>query len=289
MRKKRFYFLAVATLAAAMVAALLPYPVGKTVIIKVPIDEVAAQFNRLSNWKNWYPASSQVDSIIVSNPLSVIVQQRKNGNTFYSSLIAKPVDNGTSTEIYLEEKRSGIARIMSAGDSKNILFYLKSFLEDDSRRYGFPIRLVPVTDTLILTKKEIVAAKNGIETINRLRRDLKNIIFQNTIIRTGNYYFVSTINLVNQQTEVAVGIPVRASKNQPQDAELLRLPAGGRLLAGIYEGKYAGKSRLYSAMDKYVMDKKYKKVAQPLEKYSLSDTMTAPAAPVSLTLFYPIY
>ena len=118
---------------------------------------------------------------------------------------------------------------------------------------------------------------------------LKKYIIANHISETADFYFVSVNSADDKQVDLAVGIPVHAEISHEDGFRFLRLPLTGRLLEGTYQGPYAGKQKLYDAMDKYIMDKKLKKVALPLEKYPDTFTKIDDSTQVTMTLFYPVY
>jgi hypothetical protein len=86
-----------------------------------------------------------------------------------------------------------------------------------------------------------------------------------------------------------VGIPVSSRRPEKGGIQFLKLPAQGRLLVGSYEGPDSIMSRLYQAMDKYVLDKELKKVAVSFEKkHRKFFEVDEPGRSVH-ELVYPIY
>jgi hypothetical protein len=110
------------------------------------------------------------------------------------------------------------------------------------------------------------------------------------ITATKDYYFLSTSFSDEKNVQLAAGIPVQKQAAHQQDNfKFLRLPSNGRLVMGVYNGKYAAKQQLYTAMDKYILDKRLKKVAQPLEQYQDTDTSFAADSNIFMKLFYPVF
>ena len=276
---------------ALVSSMLIRFPTKKTVVIHAPVDEVSAQFSKITNLKNWYPDPLAIVSITGTNPLSKVIRETKGSSISDYLITATPVENGIATIVDLEEKTNGLGWLQNrlSDNPMPLLKELKLFMEDDSRRYGFPIRVIPVTDTLILTTARTVAPDQQPETVNDLRHNLREFISSNGIAVSGDYYYTSTASVTNGLIEVAIGIPVRSVKNEEKGFRFLRLPETGRLLAGDFKDYYSQKAKLYAAMDKYVLDKRFKKVAQPLEKFCFADTGVSELQKIRMTVYYPIY
>ncbi len=162
-------------------------------------------------------------------------------------------------------------------------------MEDDSSRYGFPITLTAVKDTLILTSRRNLEREPSFADILLLLSDLRNFVAVNRIPASSDYFYASVMSSNSDFRQLAVGIPVPAINNHLKGFEVLKLPSKGRLLSGIYRGAYDERYKLYDAMDKYIREKRLKKVAQPLEKYYFSDTALSADTQINMSLYYPVY
>ncbi len=291
------------------------YTIHQNITIHATIDKVALQFINAKKWSYWYPdlmkenpnpvttKRGKVQEIRLSdvaylikeiNPAQIQIYTIKGTDTTESMLTAAPYKDGTYTFVDYAKEENGFAwfhrKFFKNNNDENILGSLQAFTEDDSRRYGFPIKTVPVIDTLILTTGTTTATDSILINTSVLYHRLQAYCKTNSIVPVKDYYYTSTTFLNTQQVNLSVGIPVQreAHKQQPE-FEFLRLPANGHLIAGVYKGRYADKQQIYTAMDEYIQDKRMKKVAQPLEQYRAADTLLGDNSTVLMQLFYPVF
>ncbi len=316
MKRVRVFLLCILVLTIVILwAGFSNYTIHQNVTIHTTIDKVALQFINAKKWFYWYPDLMQenlnpvitkrgkVQEIRLSNvvyvvkeinPAEIQIYKIEGRDTKESILIAASYKDGTYTFVDYAKEESGFAwlhhQFFNDNDEEDVVGSLKSFTEDDSRHYGFPITIVPVVDTLILTTGTITATDSIITNTSALYHQLMTYCKTNSIIPAKDYYYTSTTFLNAQQVNLSVGIPVQKEVLKQQlEFEFLRLPANGHLIAGIYKGKYIDKLQLYTAMDKYIQDKRMKKVAQPLEQYNITDTLFRDSSNVSMRLFYPVF
>ena len=299
----------------ALLAGYHEFTMNRHVIVHANIEDVARQFTDLNRWKRWHPAFLHQDADAAVNTgngqqeivyrrvtyrirqvhaAAALVTRMEDGRTTKFSLTAMPYGDGSSTDVEYAQMVSGFGwlrqKISGRDDSSPVLKGLQSFAEDDSRRYGFFITMVPVTDTLILTTRIEVSKDSILNNIQVLYRRLQAYCRANAITAPKNYYYLSTVSSAGGRAELAAGLPVHTTAaRQHRDFEFLRLPANGKLIAGRYSGSYAEKHLLYEAMTRYMLDKHLKKVAQPLEQYRNSDTAFTAGSTVSMQLFFPVY
>jgi predicted transcriptional regulator YdeE len=296
---KKKLFIAVSVLLAAWVVLLftgpLTFRITRNVSIGYPIYDVAAQFTDLRNWRNWHPALRGKDSsdllfsgdpekvnssvetkegtrftLTAINPAGIVFKETSKGKTIYHSLIAYSDSIGRTCRIsgirytgvwdWLKEKMHPQNKIFGE------LTGLKQFMEDPLAYYGFPIGIIPVTDTLILTRQAVVPAGEINRQIRQSDSDLAAYADVNKL--TGKpYRYVSRKDAGQGRFSVAVGIAVNKRAPDAKGMKFLELPAQGRLLAGRTTGGPARLKALFASMEKYMKDKGLKRVADPLEKY----------------------
>ena len=311
--KKIWLFGLLILIAAILLASMSIFNYRQSIIIHEAIYDVAFQFNKLQNWKNWHKefggkndilfvTNNQIQeaslagkkyTIHILNPTAIEINQTVNRETAHAFLTAIPYKDGSFTYVEWNEKITGITwlkrKLFNQDIIEESLDNLKTFFLDDNRKYGFTIKIIPVKDTLILTKIMMIRPQEIKSGIPLLYSELRNYIISNHIFQTADFYFVSFTAANKEKTELAVGIPVHTELPPLDGFKFLRLPSTGRLLEGAYKGTYAGRQELYNAMDKYIMDKKLKKVAQPLEKYNNSLTEINDTTQVTMTLLYPVF
>lgn len=316
MKGKTIFWFCLPVLALlAVLAGYHDFTISRYEIVHAPLEGAARQFTDLNNWKRWHPdfipqgAETAVNTgkgkqeiaypggivrIQLLHAAAVLVTRVENNKTTNFSLTALPYRDGSSTYVAYAQVLNGFGwlqqKISGQDDIQPVLKGLQLLAEDDSRRYGFSITTVPVTDTLILTTRVQVPEDSILNNIQVLHRRLKNYCRMNRITIPQNYYYLSTRFLAGGRAELAAGIPVHTTAvSQHRDFEFLKLPVNGRLVAGRYSGQYAGKHLLYEAMTSYMLDKHLKKVAQPLEQYRDTDTTFTAGSTVSMQVFFPVY
>jgi hypothetical protein len=290
-------------------------PVNRTenLIIRSSLYDVSKQFNTLNNWKNWdlnfndstnvtgiefqdqtaKTASNIIYQLHYINPASISVVITNNHLTTQSFITASPFKNDSVSYIKWTTKTTIFNWVKDAisktYNSQVDLHPLKLFMEDDKRKYGFQIHLIPVIDTLILTTETETRPDDIMQDIHILHVHLKRFIDVNKLSADKKYFYVTVLKSEQNKLKLGVGIPVNKEEGTAPGIKFLKLPANGRLVTGFYDGKYAGKEKIYTAMNQYITDKALKKVAQPLEQYNIRDSLLTDTSGVKMHLFYPVY
>jgi len=239
----------------------------REVVIHTSLFDVAPELTDVDNWKNWYPDMGRhVFTVTAKNPAGIVVRDEKQR---YQSLLAAADTNRRHTLVrwvvsstvaeWLGGRRPG-------GMMEQGLKTLKAYLEDPVKLYGFTIGIHPVTDTLILTKRVIVPREKVNQQWAALEKELVAYLLDNRMLRGEVDIYYGTEAVSSDSLAAVVGIPVSSRRPEKEGMQFLKLPAQGRLLVGSYDGPDSVMSRLYQAMDKYVLDKELKKVAVPFEK-----------------------
>ena len=316
-RKFFLWFCAFAIFIVAVWAGCSQYPVQQSIIISQPLERVALQFTKIQNWQYWHPVVKQISGSVtyqdinrkqkqirlpdndtyqiqIVNPAAILIEKRDKNGMHSSSLSAGPYLDGNRTLVTYQENMTGFEKIGGLfshgnGDESNLLENLKAFAEDDKRSYGFFIQTVLVSDTLILTTSITTMPDSTLKAVAVLYNRLVSYCKQNCLL-IKNYYYTSTVVLANDEVQVSVGMPVpKQSDKKSPEFEFLRLPANGRLVVGKYKGRYKDKQQLYSAMNEYIQDKRMKKVAQPLEQYSVANAPYHDTNMISMQVYYPVF
>ncbi len=262
------------------------------ILINASVYEVGPQLTQSVNLVKWYPgadSSISPDHIqlrsgqqLLIKPLhaaAVELTDQKEQTT--AIWIAQPTGQGFQTAVTRSHRVSlwtWLKETLAPSTGSEALSLLKIQLEDPARHYGFPLQLIPVQDTLILTASVTVASGHDSIAGTRLYTQLTNYLQANNA-SAGNYHFISRHNRPGDSVLVAVGIPVTKENTQTTGVSWLRLPGNGRLLSGSCPADQL--PALYKAMNQYCIDKGLKRVALPLEKYVSGQP--------AITLLFPVY
>jgi hypothetical protein len=315
MKKGLFVLIGIVILIAF--AGFLNYDAVRETSIKVSLFDLSAQLTDLRQWENWNSQfikkskisvdkgqagkqsqsvtlpNGKVLTLTVLNPTLLLLDQKGNGSGATQSInihASKLLDHTDVQWVYEQSGFEWLRDKLTGGDKVSAeLNNLKHFAESTAHLYGFPIELTSVTDPIICTKKQVVAAGNLQAEIEIILADIKQFLKLHSIPAKNQHYYVSHLPVLDGKVELAVGIPVNITLKTMDGFDFLKFPKGGRLLVGNYTGKQAQTQQLYLAMDKYVMDKKLSKVAQSMEKYTVKPAAVKDSTWLHMQLIYPVY
>lgn len=298
--------IAAALILLITIACFIPFENKTGIVVYASLYDVAKQINDLNNWEKWNADFNQNNVQITGsfnsdqlaiikpgysytlhhiNPLAVVLT-RKNKNKSDSSLIEISPLTDSSVYIKWREKSSVLSLITKATSTSlihNDFTMFKAIMEDVQLKYGFPIKLVPVKDTLLLT---VVATKPGEKNITPLLyQQLVSYINTNSLLAEKNYFYKTDLD----SNKVAVCIPVYKQLHDTKNIKFLELPPTGRLVEATYSETLSNKQAVYTAINKFIIDQHLKQVAQPLEQYNVADTMPNLNSNVNLKIYFPVF
>lgn len=271
---------------------LIHFRQDQRILINASVYEVGPQLTQPANLVKWYPdADTSIfpDHIQLRDGRQLLVKllhaaaveltdQKGQNITVW---IAQPGSHGFQTTVTCSRRISAwtwLKETLVLSTENEALSLLKLQLEDPAHHYGFPLQLIPVQDTLILTASVTVASDQDSIASTQLYAQLTDYL-QTSDAASGNYHFISRHNRPGDSVLVAVGIPVKKEHTLSTGVSWLRLPGNGRLLSGSCTVEQL--SALYKAMNQYCIDKGLKRVALPLEKYTPGQQ--------TITLLFPVY
>jgi len=312
MKFKWLLLILLAAIALIVTTGVLRYHVTSKALVKVSIFDLSAQLSDLQKWEKWDQlifhdkttsdfnrSANQVFlpggirfSLQVVNPAAFVLQKQENTRITSAQYITlKPVNADLLTQVEWTTSVTGfewlVVKLTGKDKIKDELNNLKSFVENPSHLYGYPIRVITVNDPMLCLNRKTVSKQNVKDHIPQMVQELSLYLSGNNIPYKRDYYYVSYFPLDSKNMEIAVGISVNKEITAKGSFELLKFPVNGRLLVGDYAGPAAGVHKIYAAMDKYVTDKKMSKVSLPMEKYPLNAVLNSAA--IKMQLIYPVY
>lgn len=304
MRKKTWIIAGctVAVLIGLLLLSFLTVKIKKQIVIGADIGNVAAQVTRLENWKHWYPhligedraAGNDLFRPININPSEIIVKEEVDGRRLYHSIFAMPDAYGAKTRltwiIATSLLTSSKEKLALADEMETGLKNLKKFIEDPKQLYGFPIEIKPISDTLVIGKKLIVAKKDRINTLARTYHELFQYAIENNIPLGDNTPRLANFGLFNKDSiRLMICIPVPRTGKLKNGIIYMKMPQQGRVLVGTYNGAYAHLDQLRKAMEKYIADKELRKAGPDYEKYLSNPVSPRDSLDMNIEICYPIY
>ena len=169
--------------------------------------------------------------------------------------------------------------------AKRTVSGLASFVEDNTRFYGYPIDLKQSNDTLFLTKSEDLAQKDLFPRIPALFEEIEREARKNNCKTSAKN--LSYAMLGGDSLTVMAGYNIDKIIKGDYLYIFKQFPAGQPLAVGTFKGIYRDRSLLYAAMEKYIPDHQLIKVGLPFEKYS-SPLPVSDSSVVAFELCYPL-
>lgn len=313
MKKKTFIALLILVL---IVAGIIPFKQQKTVSIQAQYFIVLQQLFKPKNWKNWQPELKQAwkkdSSQVKINQTTKASAITAPGITFkitnssgFASVVNKNLygKNSTYNFIAIPSSRIGISLVIVNQKINlfrllyNALFriktntdihFLKNYLEDARLYYGFDIRKTTVTDSNVVVEKKVIAAeKKGFE-IAQIKQEL-NLFIRQHGLKIVQPVIADIRNAGHGSLRVMIGLPVDRQTVSAGKIEFMHLPPHGRMLTGIYTGRYGGRQKLYLAMKTYISDHNLSSPEDPYEKYLDNKIPESDSSFVHLQVNFPIY
>ena len=293
------------------------YPVtqNSTVEIDATFDNTVLQVMHVENWKNWFPeikeayrknplsyrmetdSSKKVFTILIPgrkfiihaiSPVSYKVNEIRDDleNNFAFTLF--PVSTH-SISLHLVEKRPLLGKLMG-GDNRPVspLAGLKSYLEDPKQLYGYDIEVSKIRDPLIASLHFITRKKDLFEDIKNSYLSLTRYVAENHLVKMG-HLSISYAPGRQDSLSVTVGIPVNLHGAPDNRIKCLTLPVGGKVLTGIYTGKFSQRDKVYDAMSRYLTDHTFAIPAESFERYLNDSIPRSDSDVIRIELNYPIY
>jgi effector-binding domain-containing protein len=274
------------------IAGFLRYSTTRKALIKVSIFDLSAQLSDFQKWEKWDKLiSDEQYSLHINSPAAFVLQKQANGPASVQYITLKPVNADILTQIEWTKTETGfewmMAKLAGKNEIQDQLNSLKTFAENPSNLYGYHIKIMPVNDPMFCLYRKTVAKENAKDKIPQMIQELGQYLSKNNIPYKRDYYYVSYFPVDNKNIEIAVGVSLTEEFKTKDSFEIIKFPANGRLLVGDYEGPPTGINKLYAAMDKYVTDKKMRKVALPMEKFPYNPSLNTEV--IKMQLIYPVY
>lgn len=164
---------------------------------------------------------------------------------------------------------------------------LKSYLDDPTRFYGLPIQFKNPSDTIFLTRQQMVTRKQDIfKTLPYLFKELDSFALAHNEKPTG-LRNVSFEFLPGDSTKVVAGIHIKQVIEGDYLVKCQQLPGNQVLVSGTYEGAFIDRFTAYRAMEKYLYDHQLLNTSADFEKY-LSPLPVSDSSIIKIELIYPL-
>lgn len=271
---------------------------------KTNIDGAFRKLSGLHTWNNWWPG--EVDLVfnnhrykvnkIMYNGFEIAIQAKKDSVTSTLQFLPLTIDS-TIIDWSLEKDESNniLKRLFGSGsrrkikkDMSIILDSLKYFLEDMRNIYGFRVKEVRVTDSVLVSTRASFHVYPDSAAVDQMVKKLRAHIKKNGG-REMNYPMLHVLRIDNNNYEAMVAIPVDRLFPPTNDFEPKVVLKGGKLLEADVTGGPHTIREAVKQFDFYMLD--YKRIA-PAKPYQLmiTDRVAEQDTTKWLTrLCYPVY
>ena len=294
------------------------FSIKESITIGAPIENVYNQFNDLRNWEHWFPSLINKGNVtlgysghltgagaylinnghrytLLSNkPGSTLLKEERGFFSVYNTIISFPVYPGNHTMITWIRSGNLLfwinGKMSRDAEMKTELSNLKSYFEDPVKMYGFSIKILPVTDTLILTKNTTSAKKDQLSTLSKLYSAIyEYAIRQHIPVYREGPRLANFSPAGSDSVRVFAGVPVHKRGKVETGINYLSMPASGRMLTAHYKGPYSKLNQVYTVMEKYIRDNTLQKVAICYEKYYTHPQSNEDSLHMEIEVLYPIF
>lgn len=302
-------------LTIVIIIAFVPFKKQININIKAPFYDVCQQLLKVDNWKKWQP---DIHKNIITSPALISIKTSKNGflitspqqtfNIKYTSVnvfnvdriihhvnykfnyVINPSLSNTNTTIIVSYKIN-LFKLLVAGlsinDNLNPVIDLKKFMEDPMLYYGFNIYEKQVPESHLLVKSKTVLVKNDRYVVMKnLVDELRGYAEKNNLA-TIQPVTAEYINKQPDSLQIVIGMPVNQKVKSTNNIIYMHMPAG-KVIIGVYKGKYAERQKIYTGMEKYIQNFGLQKQVLPLEKYTDNKLPSSDTDIVNMQIYYPV-
>lgn len=300
-----------------IIICIIPVKQRHETVITANFFKTIQQINTPSNWKNWHPViqkawendsgecrivkdSAGFTFIIITpqhsffvkkvTPVTFEVQEKINSHLFIYGFTVIPTKQSNRINILTVKEQPLFYRIFpffnkNAPDDLTIQ-YLKSFVENRSKLYGFQLKIIQAADIIFATKKGKVAQSKLFTSLPEFFKSVSDYIDNNGLTAISNKCV--SYSITGDSVFIMTGIPVNKTAPEKNGIMCMKIPVGSKVLFAYYEGKFSERKEVYSAMEKYILDFNLDKAALPYEKYANDILPVSDSDQIKIEVFYPL-
>ncbi|HMI63769.1 MAG TPA: hypothetical protein VK518_22795 [Puia sp.] len=290
--KKLFPILIILAILFLIVSFFIPAEQARTLSVQNTIQNTVAALHHPSRWRS-----------LDSGKNTRITEL---GYMVYA--ITEPKDNGDSTGFSM-----AITPDLSPNHNPNIaaisyfhstsLFYklfpflekitfdartvreLRSYLEDNTRFYGYPITTQKLVDSFFLTKKQDLLSRDLFRTLPSMFKELEDYARTNSCHVIAQN--ISFFPLGHDSVSLMAGLNIDKSIEGDKIYNFRQLPSTIGLVVGRYEGRFGLRTGIYTAIERFISDHALAKVGLPYERYH-SALPVSDSSIIKIDLIYPV-
>ena len=162
---------------------------------------------------------------------------------------------------------------------------LRSYLQDNTRFYGYPMTTQRLVDSIFLTKKQDLPARDLFKTLPGMLKALEDYAHTHSCRVIAKNISIAPLN--HDSISIMAGLNIDKAIPGDDTYNCRELPSTLGLLVGRYEGRFSDRAGIYAAMERYLIDHALAKRGVPYERYS-SPLPDSDSAIIKIDLIYPV-
>ena len=313
--KKRIVLYCAGVMLLLLIGAglLIPATVEETIQIRAPFQNIASTVLHLEEWKRWHPAfeNSDTGSVVLNmkdkfpalvwdekvisvkdqSPFGIRVKETGPMGEKHYSLNVVPQTDQTSYLVSLRKKvnllQSLSRSVLNSNNQDRILHSLRQFIETPERYYGFLIRFGPVTDTIVVSRQQLIPEQDLYRIVPTMFQELNKYILREKINITGHPMLYASKRAPDSVMIMAGFAVDRLMKNE-DEISFQTMPKG-KMLIGHFEGPHGSVGKLMDVMRRYIADYSLQPAALPYQKFLDNVIPDSPAANVNCDVYFPVF
>lgn len=162
---------------------------------------------------------------------------------------------------------------------------LRSYLQDNLRFYGYPIRTQKLVDSFFLTKQANLRSNDLFKVLPGIFQALETYASkESSKIIARN---IAITRLDHDSITLMAGLNIDRSIYTDAAYNFRQLPSTLGLVVGRFEGRFGERTGLYAAMEKFISDHGLAKRGLPYEQYQ-SPLPDSDSSTIKIDLIYPV-
>jgi hypothetical protein len=162
---------------------------------------------------------------------------------------------------------------------------LRSYLEDNTRFYGYPITTQTLVDSFFLTKKQDVPSQDLFAALPSMFKELEDYARTNSCHVIAQN--ISFFPLGHDSVSLMAGLNIDKSIEGNANYNFRQVPSTLGLVVGRYEGRFGLRTGIYTAIERFITDHALAKRGLPYERYH-SAFPVSDSSIIKIDLMFPV-
>jgi hypothetical protein len=289
--KKLFPALIALAIVFLIVSFFIPVQQVKTVSIENSLHNTITALHQPSSWRS-LDSGKNTHITDIHYMLYTITEPKNNRNSTTFTLAVGPdlpPHNPNNAAISWLHATSLFYKLFPFLEKTPfdilIVDELRSYLQDNTRFYGYPMTTQRLVDSIFLTKKQDLPARDLFKTLPGMLKELEDYAHTNSCkIIAKNISFAP---LDHDSISIMAGLNIDKAIPGDETYNCRELPSTLGLLVGRYEGRFSDRAGIYTAMERYLTDHALAKRGVPYERYD-SPLPDSDSSNIKIDLIYPV-